>query len=100
MRIFCPLSRSDTSAWCARRDANPIRSMSRKGCSPDNAACESFFGRLKTALFHPGDWQATTIEQLMQVVDFYILWYTEKRIKVSLGSLNPLQYRETLGLIA
>ncbi len=36
----------------------------------------------------------------MQVVDFYILWYTEKRIKVSLGSLNPLQYRETLGLIA
>ncbi len=36
----------------------------------------------------------------MQVVDFYILWYTEKRIKVSLGSHNPLQYRETLGLIA
>lgn len=23
------------------------RSMSRKGCSPDNAACEGFFGRLK-----------------------------------------------------
>ena len=74
--------------------------MSRKGCSPDNAACESFFGRLKAKLFHPGDWQATTIEQLIQVVDFYIRWYTEKRIKVSLGSLNPLQHRESLGLIA
>lgn len=36
----------------------------------------------------------------MQVVDFYIRWYTEKRIKVPLGSLNPLQYRESLGLIA
>ncbi|VVE84527.1 integrase [Pandoraea sputorum] len=31
------------------------RSMSRKGCSPDNAACESFFGRLKAELFHPRD---------------------------------------------
>ena len=74
--------------------------MSRKGCSPDNAACESFFGRLKTELFHPGDWHATNIEQLMQVVDFYIRWYTEKRIKVYLCSLNPLQYRESLGLIS
>ena len=27
--------------------------MSRKGCSPDNAACEGFFGRLKTELFYP-----------------------------------------------
>ena len=29
------------------RDAKLIRSMSRKGCSPDNAACEGFFGMLK-----------------------------------------------------
>jgi hypothetical protein len=29
--------------------------MSRKGWwSPDNAACEGFFGRLKTELFYPG----------------------------------------------
>jgi transposase InsO family protein len=26
--------------------------MSRKACSPDNAACEGFFGRLKTELFY------------------------------------------------
>lgn len=32
--------------------ANLIRSMSRKGCSPDNAACEAFFGRLKTEMFY------------------------------------------------
>jgi hypothetical protein len=25
--------------------ARLIRSMSRKACSPDNAACEGFFGR-------------------------------------------------------
>ena len=28
-------------------DAKLIRSMSRKGCSPDNARCEGIFGRSK-----------------------------------------------------
>ena len=28
------------------------RSMSAKGCSPDNAAAEGFFGRLKQEFFH------------------------------------------------
>ena len=27
------------------------RSMSAKGCSPDNAAAEGFFGRMKTELY-------------------------------------------------
>ncbi|SPK77662.1 protein of unknown function (plasmid) [Cupriavidus taiwanensis] len=55
--------------------------MSRKGCSPDNAACEGFFGRLKTELFYPRDWRATNIEQFIEVVDSYIRWYNAKRIK-------------------
>ncbi|MEO6351879.1 MAG: IS3 family transposase [Burkholderiaceae bacterium] len=101
-----PVVHSDRGAhyrwpgWLTRmRDANLIRSMSRKGCSPDNAACEGFFGRLKTELFYPRDWHATTIEQFIQVVDSYIRWYNEKRIKISLGSLSPLEYRESLGLM-
>ena len=32
--------------------AGSVRSMSRKGCSPDNSACEGFFGRLKLSLIH------------------------------------------------
>ncbi|MCC7227814.1 MAG: IS3 family transposase, partial [Burkholderiaceae bacterium] len=28
----------------------------------------------------------------------YIHWYNEKRIKISLGSLSPSEYRESLGL--
>jgi transposase InsO family protein/transposase-like protein len=72
--------------WISRiHDAKLIRSMSRKGCSPDNAACEGFFGRLKTELFYSRDWRATTIDQFMAVVDSYIRWYNEKRIKISLG---------------
>ena len=82
------------------RDAKLVRSMSRKGCSPDNAACEGFFGRLKIELFYSRNWQATIIEQFIEVVDAYIRWYNEKRIKVSLGSLSPLEYRESLGLAA
>ena len=87
--------------WLSRmHNAKLTRSMSRKGCSPDNAACEGFFGRLKTELFYPRDWQATTVEQFIQAVDAYIRWYNEKRIKISLGFLSPLEYRESLGLTA
>ncbi len=65
-----------------------IRSMSRKGCSPDNAACEGFSGRLKTELFYPRDWQAGSTDQFIEAVDSYIRWY---RIKISLGALSPVE---------
>ncbi len=68
--------------------------------SPDNAASEGFFGRLKTELFYSRDWPTTTIEQFIQVVDTYIRWYIEKRIKISLGSLSPIEQRESVGLVA
>lgn len=74
-----PIVHSDRGAhyrwpgWLNRMtDAKLIRSMSRKGCSPDNSACEGFFGRLKTELFYPRSWQSTTIEQFTQIVDAYI----------------------------
>ena len=85
--------------WLARvAEAKLTRSMSRKACSPDNAACQGFFGRLKTEMFYPGDWRSTTIEQFVEVLDKYIGWYNEKRIKSSLGYLSPIEYRESLGL--
>jgi putative transposase len=86
--------------WLNRmRDANLVRSMSRKACSPDNAACEGFFGRLKTEMFYARTWMDVTVEQFMQMVDSYIHWYNEKRIKISLGSCSPLEYRASLGLV-
>jgi transposase InsO family protein len=100
-----PMVHSDRGAhyrwpgWLARiSEANLVRSMSRKGCSPDNAACEGFFGRLKTELFYPRNWQATSTDEFMEIVDSYIRWYNTKRIKISLGALSPLEYRESLGL--
>ena len=86
--------------WLSRvAKASLVRSMSRKACSPDNAACEGFFGRLKTEMFYPGDWRSTTIEQFIEALDTYIRWYNEKRIKGSLGYLSPIEYRESLGLV-
>ncbi|WP_343685106.1 IS3 family transposase [Asticcacaulis sp.] len=100
-----PIIHSDRGAhyrwpgWLTRvGEANLIRSMSRKGCSQDNAACEGFFGRLKMELFYPRDWKTITIEQFVKEVDDYIRWYNEKRIKISLGSLSPVEYRKSLGL--
>lgn len=102
-----PVVRSDRGAhyrwpgWLSRiAIAKLVRSMSRKGCSPDNAACEGFFGRLKTELFYSRDWQGTTIDQFIQILDPYIRWYNEKRIKISLGSLSPIEYRAILGFTA
>jgi hypothetical protein len=45
-----------------------------------NAACEGFFGRLKTELFYPRNWQDVSIDQFIQTVDAYIRWYNEKRV--------------------
>jgi putative transposase len=87
--------------WLSRmHNAKLIRSMSPKGCSPDNTTCEGFFGRLKTELFYPRNWQDITVEQFIQIVDSYIRWYNEKRIKLSLGSLSPIECRESLGFMA
>ncbi|ECH9259084.1 IS3 family transposase [Salmonella enterica subsp. enterica] len=85
--------------WLERVNAaGLIRSMSRKGCSPDNAACEGFFGRLKTEMYYGREWSGVTLENFMLHVDTYIRWYNEHRIKLSLGALSPEVYRRQLGL--
>ena len=76
------------------------RSMSKKGCSPDNAACEGFWGRLKNEMFYPRKWTESSLEEFMHEVDYYIRWYNQARIKESLGYLSPMEYRQNLGLIA
>lgn len=59
--------------WSSRMsDANFIRSMSRKACSPDNATCEGFFGRMKNELFDPRDRNNATIAQFVEALDAYI----------------------------
>jgi len=78
------------------QEAKLIRSMSKKACSPDNSACEGFFGRLKNEMFYGRSWVGTSIDEFVSAVDKYIRWCNEKRIKRSLGYLSPKEYRERL----
>ena len=85
--------------WLSRiAEAKLMRSMSRKGCSPDNAACEGFFGRLKIEMFFSRNWLSTTIEEFVAALDAYIHWYNEARIKMSLGFRSPTEHRRSLGI--
>jgi len=85
--------------WIERMDEVGLkRSMSKKGCSPDNSACEGFFGRLKNEMFYGYSWTDVSIVQFIKQLDEYIRWYAEKRIKLSLGGMSPLEYRTSLGL--
>lgn len=57
------------------------RSMSRKGRSPDNAACEGFFGNLKNEFFHGRDWSGWTAEAFMELLDGWMRAYSTVRLK-------------------
>lgn len=62
-----------------------IRSMSAKGCPPDNTACEGFCRRIKNEFFYGRDWKGLSLEEFMQELDRYLQWYnltfTVKKVK-------------------
>ena len=68
-------------------------SMSRKGNSPDNGMMESFFGILKSEMFYGYENMFQSLEHLEQAIVDYIDYYNNKRIKVKLKGLSPVQYR-------
>ena len=68
-------------------------SMSRKGNSPDNGMMESFFGILKSEMFYGYENTFHSLEQLEQAIVDYIDYYNNKRIKIKLKGLSPVQYR-------
>ena len=68
-------------------------SMSRKGNSTDNGMMESFFGILKSEMFYGYEKSFGSLKQLEQAIVDYIDYYNNKRIKVKLKGLSPVQYR-------
>jgi len=67
------------SDWISKMNSNGLtRSMSKKGCSPDNSACEGVFGRLKNEMFYNTDWTGVSISEFMEILDNYLHWYNEK----------------------
>ena len=61
------------------------RSMSAKGCSPDNAAAEGFFGRIKQEFFHRRSFAGVSMDGFIDMLDDYMVWYRDKRIKTEFG---------------
>ena len=85
--------------WIQRmNEAGLTRSMSKKGCSPDNSACEGFFGRMKNEMFYGEKWDKISVEEFISIINQYMQWYRDKRIKLSLGGLSPMEYRRSLGI--
>lgn len=79
-------------------EAGLSRSMSKKGCSPDNSACEGFFGHLKIEMFYGRNWDDYSIPEFIAELNDYLEWYCQDRIKSTLGGMSPLEYRRRLGL--
>ena len=61
------------------------RSMSAKGCSPDNAATEGFFGRTRQEFFHKRSFAGVSMDGFVDMLDGYMVWYRDKRIKTEFG---------------
>ena len=80
-----------------RARADPVDE--REGCSPDNAAAEGFFGRLKQEFFHKRSFRGVTIDEFTAMLDEYMVWYRDKRIKTEYG-MSIMDKRIQLGLVA
>lgn len=78
--------------WCNFiREAGCKQSMSRKGNCLDNAAAESFFGKVKTEFSDGSDFKS--VNKFSRELDGWIRWYNERRIKESLLGMSPIEFR-------
>ncbi len=68
-------------------------SISRKGNSPDNGMMKSFFGILKSEMFYGYEKDYKSLNDLEKAIINDIGFYNNKRIKVKLKGLSPVQYR-------
>ncbi|MFR4547263.1 MAG: IS3 family transposase [Bifidobacterium breve] len=68
-----------------RKDNNLTRSTGAKGCSPDNAAAEGFFGRPRQEFFHKRSFAGVSMDWFIGMLDEYMVRYRDKRIKTESG---------------
>ena len=82
-----------TGEWISLMDDyGYVRSMSKKGCSPDNAAAEGFFGTLKNEFFYGRDWSDVRCGAFIVMLDEFLTWFCQERIKERLGFMSPRDY--------
>ncbi|RVU96735.1 hypothetical protein EII22_10345 [Coriobacteriales bacterium OH1046] len=74
--------------------------MPRRGRGPGNARCGGFFERLEMELSYGCDWGGVAMGGSIDMLDAYLKWYRDVRIKGDLDYRSPTQYRRDLGLAA
>jgi len=67
--------------------------MSRKGNCFDNAIMESFFGIMKNEIYYGHETEYKSFDEFQKVVNEYIDYYNNIRIKQRTAWLSPVQYR-------
>ncbi len=68
-----------------------IQSMSRVGKCIDNGPMESFWGTLKSEMYHLNKFYS--FDQLRISIEEYIIFYNKQRFQPILKGLTPIQYR-------
>ncbi|MEC1180480.1 IS3 family transposase, partial [Metasolibacillus meyeri] len=69
-------------------------SMSRKGTPADNSPIETFHSSLKSEAFYLDDIYHTTNARVINIVEEYMYYYNNIRIKTKLNNQSPVQYRQ------
>ena len=69
-----------------------IRSNSKKGCPYDNACSENFFSIFKIEKLYRLGYIPVDKEEMDEIIEQYIDFYTNRRISISLGGLTPKEY--------
>ena len=73
------------------KDNKIFQSMSRKGNCLDNSLIENFFGLLKQEIYYGKTYYSC--ESLKETIENWIDYYNNKRIKMKLDGLSPVNYR-------
>lgn len=75
------------------KNFNIKQSMSRKGNCYDNSIMESFFGIMKNEMFYGHENEYKSFAEFKKVVEEYIYYYNNERIKEKTGWKSPVQFR-------
>ena len=55
---------------------------------------------MKNEFYYGKVWTKVSLKEFIVLINDYVHWYNEKRIKESLGYMSPVEYRESLGIIS
>ena len=86
--------------WTDRYGPGAVDGRQRLFCSPDDAAAEGFFGRMRTESVHLDHWEERTRSEALVPVDDCIRWHDHERIRRPLGWMSPVRYRQSQGMAA